>query len=95
MTMNAQNAKLYLPLVQALADGKQLQVLACGKTWEDRTDLIFDAPPNAYRIKPEPRTLFAVYMPEGALFDACETEADAKQSRCVVNGTISKFQEVV
>lgn len=51
------NAKDWLLLVQAMADGKQLQVFN-GK-WVDVTAIWprADAPhhPSAYRIKPEPR----------------------------------------
>ena len=53
--MNKNNAKDYLPLVQALADGKVIQINGV-RGWEDtRGDLIFGANPHDYRIKPEPR----------------------------------------
>ena len=54
--MNAQNAKDYLPLVQALADGKTIQFFD-GASWVDIVTintLLFD--PDVYRVKPEPRT---------------------------------------
>lgn len=54
--MNPQNAHEYLPLVQALADGKTLQLEGYAG-WVDLNDEIcFGATPQDYRIKPEPRT---------------------------------------
>ena len=57
--MNAQNAKYYLPLVQALADGKTIQMKGRDDTWHDATDpkdtVGFTFPPEYYRIKKEPR----------------------------------------
>lgn len=57
--MNRTNAHLYLPLVQALADGKQLQFHTAiyGQTDNYRWDVIvgdvkFGLPPEKYRIKP-------------------------------------------
>lgn len=57
--MNASNAKDYLPLAQALAEGKTIQVriLRNGALaeWVDHEppDFIFTA--DRYRIKPEPK----------------------------------------
>ena len=58
--MNKDNARDYLPLVQALAEGKTIQVkihdlqgnFLC---WEDEDNLNFKVPPYHYRIKPEPK----------------------------------------
>jgi len=55
--MNKENAKDYLPLLQAFADGKTLQKRISGfleYRWEDVLDPIFSDPPHYYRIKPEP-----------------------------------------
>jgi hypothetical protein len=54
--MNKNNAKDYLPLVQALADGKTIQIHQDGE-WEDynhtfHLNLMLN--PDRYRIKPEP-----------------------------------------
>jgi hypothetical protein len=56
--MNAQNAHEYLPLVQALADGKTIQVYDTLMGWVDREDFVFGTEPSDYRIKPEPRTFY-------------------------------------
>lgn len=53
--MNAQNAREYMPLLQALANGLTIQKDSCGK-WKDSKEIHFDMKPEFYRIKPEPRT---------------------------------------
>ena len=57
--MNKENAHEYLPLVQALSEGKTLQVLL--DEWEDYEDIEFDNIQARFiRIKPTPRT-FKLY----------------------------------
>jgi hypothetical protein len=54
--MNKDNAKDYLPIVQALASGKIIQCNDRGE-WVDVDTLYTDCyGPYEYRIKPEPRT---------------------------------------
>jgi hypothetical protein len=56
--MNKENAHLFLPLVQALADGKTIQVNHGDKQnpqWEDAKRPEFSYGPEQYRVKPEPR----------------------------------------
>lgn len=54
--MNKDNAKDYLPLVQAWAEGKQLQVKSLATLgWVDIDRCDFFLKPESYRIKPEPR----------------------------------------
>ncbi len=70
--MNAQNAKDYLPLVQALAEGKELQHrlkhrLNIDPKWSDIQDPNFSFPPENYRIKPEPRRWFISFGQERAI----------------------------
>ena len=57
--MTKENAQLYLPLVQALAEGKTIETLANRKgceDWEEVDDFNFfcSCSPGTYRIKPEP-----------------------------------------
>jgi len=65
--MNKENAHLFLPLVQALADGKKIQFERTAGHWEDGANLEFGFDPKSYRIKPapiikpEPRT-FVIYI---------------------------------
>jgi len=51
--MNKENAHLYLPLVQALVDGNDVQQLSCGE-WVVFDDYSFSQGAKAYRIKPKP-----------------------------------------
>jgi len=56
--MNKENAHLYLPLVQALAEGKTIQFNQ-GDAWIDaatNADFKWLDSPDNYRVKPEPRT---------------------------------------
>lgn len=55
--MNASNAKDYLPLVQALAEGKIIQSKVCGG-WGDELNIDFTLEAHRYRIKPEPREVW-------------------------------------
>lgn len=56
--MNAKNAHQYLPLIQALADGKKLQIAYTSdpNAWYDAEEINFIWDLSLYRIKPEPRT---------------------------------------
>ena len=51
--MNKDNAKHYLPLVQALADGKTIQLFHRSGVYNDVCSPDFSALPSDYRIKPE------------------------------------------
>jgi len=66
--MNKENAHLYLPLVQAMADGKTIQVKTTSGNWEDRVNLEFSLDPKYYRIKPEPRTFEMWLTPHGTMY---------------------------
>ena len=50
--MNKDNAKDYLPLIQALAEGKTIQFFS-GSKWNDVEDVSFSYEIKDYRIKPE------------------------------------------
>ncbi len=52
--MNKDNAKDFLPLVQALSERKVIQ-LYYDNTWHDHENIKFDSSPDKYRIKPTPR----------------------------------------
>ena len=54
--MNAQNAHEYLPLVQALADGKTIQFNYEEDGWKDTESVELQYSAKYYRVKPEPRT---------------------------------------
>jgi hypothetical protein len=72
--MNKENAHEYLPLVQALANGKTIQHPSAVSSWKDYpddTDLTFELDARFYRVKPEPRT-FELYRNKktGVMLDA-------------------------
>lgn len=52
--MNKDNAKEFLPLVQALANGRTIQFYSSTTSkWCDASNFTFGLPPTDYRIKPE------------------------------------------
>lgn len=53
--MNKDNARDYLPLVQALAEGKTIQFKESNNEWFDVEFPNFMLDFNRYRIKPEPK----------------------------------------
>ena len=55
--MTREEAKKYLPIIQAYIDGKQVQWLDETGRWHDANDklLTFYSPPSNYRIKLEPK----------------------------------------
>jgi hypothetical protein len=69
--MTKESAKDYLPLVQALADGKTIQLnvgsAACPKWMDEWSDFAFIDPPSNYRIKPEPRRIYGLLDKNGNL----------------------------
>jgi len=74
--MNKENAHEFLPLVQALADGKTIQMrdVVSEKVtlWYDLdpSDIYFRVDPEEYRIKPEPRTFVMWVTPDGVLWSS-------------------------
>ena len=52
--MTREEAKQLLPVIQAFAEGKDIQYIEEGK-WFDITGPYFNLPANTYRIKPEPK----------------------------------------
>ena len=53
--MNKDNAKDYLPLVQALAEGKTIEYRDSDDAWIDCESPTFNQHSSRYRIKPEPK----------------------------------------
>ena len=52
--MTREEAKRLLPIIQAYADGKTIQLFDEGK-WKDVYETDFYGHPDKYRIKPEPK----------------------------------------
>ena len=51
--MTREDVKEILPILQAYAEGKQIQFQSIEGKWDDFTHLSFDCEPSRYRIKPE------------------------------------------
>lgn len=83
MNLTKENAENVIPLLQAVADGKKLQICSNG-VWRDLDYADFDAGLDKYRIKPEPRVVY-VNEYSGALF-AYASEEEAKL--CVGIGAV-------
>ena len=73
--MNRDNAHLYLPLVQALAEGKTIQLVDDGR-WSDCGNLEFIYPADQYRIKPEPKTAWYRVAESTLGLMLCDNERD-------------------
>lgn len=89
--MNAQNAKDFLPLVQALADGKTIQMIYGDGTWRDHPHLDLSGCPKDYRIKPEPRRWWLCFGNQVA-----RVFTDLKSAeQCISNNYAKTVVEVV
>lgn len=53
--MTRENAKALLPIIQAHAEGKIIQINRPLVGWEDSYEPLFNGDPSSYRIKPEPK----------------------------------------
>lgn len=96
--MNKDNAKQYLPLVQALVDGKTIQIDALlNGNWKEhvgKDGFSFRLPPEYYRVKPETEVLYVVYTAEGIYFRTVWEEWLANNTAEYIKGSYKKFVEV-
>lgn len=98
--MNASNAKDYLPLVQALADGKLIQYKYQKSdksyAWMDLESAVdFCMPAEFYRIKPEPREIWMNYYPNGAFGQVHDSEVEAYEARSNDTAKQVCYREVI
>lgn len=97
--MDKSNAKDFLPLVQALAEGKTIQQrTGSGCAWHDVTSVSFGGDPTNYRIKPEPAAVWVLYNKQNRLRGTFESAAEAARfaarfSEYVTDCRIVKFVE--
>lgn len=79
--MNKDTAKDYLPLVQALAEGKTIEYRDSDDAWIDCELPTFNQHPSRYRIKPEPKWIRLGLFEQGTIVvEDCESE-----KRCARN----------
>lgn len=92
--MNKDNAKDYLPLVQALAEGRVIQWVSMEGKWVDGVNISFEWEPSHYRIKPEPREIWVNRFPDGHEgLTWYETEEAA--NRAYVAAVQVRYREVI
>lgn len=93
--MNKNNAKQFLPLVQALADGKTIQERTQSDLWYDMSDVAFlNSDPAQYRIKPEPRERWVVTRRHNAEA-VFETRGVAQAYADIYGGELRQYREVL
>lgn len=96
--MNKDNAKHYLPLMQALADGKEIQIRS-KDGWRDVDEFWFSEAPDDYRIKPEPKIFWAnVYVDRTdryALGGLCKSEDIALGVRDEIGHSIYTYLRTI
>lgn len=95
--MTRENAKDYLPLVQALTDGKIVECRDEGvNNWCHTKDLFFTLPPECYRIKLAPLEVTLLVSEENGLprrwLNGCLIEPS---STCHPPYKAVKFREVL
>ena len=53
--MDREYVKKMLPIMQAFADGKTIEMLCYNDKWKEVDEPNFNLTPNCYRVKPEPK----------------------------------------
>jgi hypothetical protein len=78
--VNREEARKLLPIIQAFAEGKTIQVLIIGRDWEDVAvdgfGSSFSFNPENYRIKPEPRVIYVNEYDDACGWDAAYLSKD-------------------
>lgn len=93
--MNANNAKDYLPLVQALADGKVIQWLDRIRGWTDSIELSDSWPASDYRIKPEPKEIWLNVYPNDVSCGMYASRDEAYRRRADDTAIQVRYREVI
>jgi len=94
--MNKDNAHLFLPLVQAMKEGKTIQFESREGEFKDLIDPAFDSyPPDRFRVKPEPpksREFFVSIRSTGDIYDIDETLSDLQTLK---DTTVIRVREII
>ena len=96
--MNSSNAKDYLPLVQALVDGKTVEFrLEDENIWRELPNLSFTYPLDQYRIKPEPREIWVNHYHNLRLLDQICHSKDEANNRAILGQLFcqKRYREVI
>ena len=89
--MNSNNAKLYLPLVRALVDGKQLEVQDALGNWEVASEVSFTKGHDRYRIKQEPKEIWVICDSRNENYGYRTSRAAAYTALDYFNRTVPSF----
>lgn len=97
--MNKDNAKDYLPLVQALAEGKVIQIMGSGG-WNELPNYDFTSPVEHYRIKPEQREIWVNHYSQhnrglGVYAYGSRQEASKAASMSCYESNQVRYREVI
>ena len=96
--MNRERARELLPIIKAFAEGKTIQFKNDNHQWRDPfgNDLRFDASPEKYRIKPEPREFWIVaYSEDDIDYRAFWTKGRADEVAHGTDGVVVHAREVI
>lgn len=93
--MNKDNAKDFLPLVQALADGKTIQIRNPLGGWADIYEVGLNAAVSAYRIKPDPIERWGVVSSDSSYVATFTHEEGAAKHVSTYGGRYFLMREVV
>lgn len=92
--MTRERAKEILPIIQAFANGKTIQ-MHNGDCWLDENNPIFVNPSTQWRIKPELKECFCIVDKEGYIID-CFGNSEVKSFMDKSLGMkVIKMREVV
>lgn len=94
--MNKDNARDYLPLVQALAEGKVIQsrMFSCDP-WKDCARPDFTMDPSNYRIKPEPREIWVNRYVDGYDSDRAYSSKEYAEDGIQDGWRAVRYREVI
>lgn len=93
--MNKDNAREYLPLVQALAEGKVIQFNSQYYGWTDTDWIYSEQPVERYRIKPDPREIWVNHYTDSC-FDTGPYTSEGQAKRLANAGaTQVRYREVI
>lgn len=91
--MNKDTAKDFLPLVQALAEGRVIQIKWSDGQWHDSEHLYFVHERDRYRIKPEPKDIWLNEYPDG--FCSAHASERAATDNKGKSGVTRRYREVI
>ncbi len=84
--MNKETARIMLPVIQALADGEQIQY-HYAQGWSDINCIMPSDSPEKYRKKPVPETIWVNKANQGLTREYVHYSKESAESTAKSNGT--------